>query len=509
MELEVIKKKDGIIDSNGNLRKGKIRVAAYARVSTDSDEQATSFESQQKYYYDKITNNPGWKFIEVYADEGISGTQAYKRESFMRMIKDAEDGKIDLILTKSISRFARNTLDTLKYVRLLRGKNIAVIFEEENINTLDMAGELLLTVLSSVAQQESETISSHIKLGFKMKRERGEMIGFNNCYGYVFDDKKKTLLINEEEAKVVRRIYQWYIDGYGSSSIAKMMTEMQIPSPTGLDHWAETSVMTILRNEKYIGDVCQGKTYTVDAVTHRRLPNRGEEDKYYMKDHHEAIISREDYDKVQEICNSRSAKKPTGRKIMNKFTFSGFFRCGFCGKVYTKKSLYKKRPAWDCISVAKNGRQYCPNSKLMHEDVIRSCFTEAYTLLTQNEGEQLDTFVNTLKDSINEKAPSTMKNRYELDKEDIKKRMSKLVDLYVEGKIDQNAFDKKHQSLENKIEEIDKKISQLSKYEVDSANVELSIDKIKEELTMRAANNEPQLFDNEIFTSLVDYGIIG
>ena len=194
MEIEVIKKKEGIFDRNtGEIVKRKKRVAAYARVSTDNEEQQTSFISQQKYYIDKIEKEPDWKFVEVYADEGISGTQTAKRENFLRMIRDAEDDKIDLILTKSISRFARNTVDTLKYVRLLRNKNVAVIFEEENINTLDMSGELLLSILSSVAQQESETISSHVRLGIKMKEERGELVGFNGVYGYTCDMKKNTI----------------------------------------------------------------------------------------------------------------------------------------------------------------------------------------------------------------------------------------------------------------------------------------------------------------------------
>ncbi len=189
MEVEIIKKRENNELSNNNDNSQKLKVAAYARVSTDLEDQKTSFISQQKYYLEKITENPKWMFVEVYADEGISGTQAFKRENFMRMVKDAENGKIDLILTKSISRFARNTLDTLKYVRLLKANGIGIIFEEEGINTLDMAGELLLTVLSSVAQQESETISSHIRLGYKMKRERGELVGFSSCYGYTYDSK--------------------------------------------------------------------------------------------------------------------------------------------------------------------------------------------------------------------------------------------------------------------------------------------------------------------------------
>ena len=372
-----------------------------------------------------------------------------------------------------------------------------------------MAGELLLTVLSSVAQQESETISSHIRLGFKMKRERGEMIGFNSCFGYEFDSKKQTMLIKEDEAKIVRRIFQWYLDGYGSSSISRMLTEMGITSPTGKDHWGETTVMNILKNEKYVGDVCQGKSFTVDAVTHRRLPNRGEEDKYYMKDHHEPIISREDFERVADIFKSRNATKQMGRKLYTRFTFSGMLRCGFCGKVYGKKSLYKKRPAWDCLSVIKDGRELCPNSKLMHEDVIRSCFMEAYGLLTKDDGCVIDMFVDKLKEAIKDKSPTKMKNNYQKQIDDYKKKLSKLVDLYVEEKVSKEVFEKKHMDLQNKIDDIEHKVGQLSTYELDSTQVELSIDKIKYELQAREAGSEIKMFDEEIFKNLVDYAIIG
>src|SRR5574344_25655 len=184
MEITLIKKNDERINRKTGRPMGRLRTVAYARVSTDNDEQLNSYESQKKYYKEKIVSNSEWSFAGIYADEGISGTQDFKRENFMKMIEDGMGSKFDLILTKSISRFARNTLDTLKYVRLLKEKNIAILFEEENINTLEMSGELLLTVLSSVAQQESETISSHVKLGLKMKSERGELVGFNNCYGY-------------------------------------------------------------------------------------------------------------------------------------------------------------------------------------------------------------------------------------------------------------------------------------------------------------------------------------
>src|SRR5699024_4895865 len=220
MDIKIIKKKDGRVDRNtGLLITERLRVTAYARVSTGNEEQLNSYESQKKYYKEKISSNDEWQYIDMYADEAISGTLDYKRNDFMKMIHDGINGKFDMIITKSISRFARNTVDTLKYVRKLKENNVAVFFEEENINTLEMSGELLLTILSSVAQQESETISSHVKLGLKMKKERGELIGFNNCYGYVYDSDNNKMIIKENEADIVKMMFRMYLDGRGADYI--------------------------------------------------------------------------------------------------------------------------------------------------------------------------------------------------------------------------------------------------------------------------------------------------
>ena len=240
MNVQVIKKKEGRIDRNSGLViNSRLRVTAYCRVSTGDKEQLNSYESQKKYYKEKITSNSNWYFTEIYADEAISGTLDYKRTDFMRMIQDALDNKFDMILTKSISRFARNTVDTLKYVRILKERNIAVLFEEENINTLEMSGELLLTILSSVAQQESENVSTHVKLGLKMKKQRGELVGFNNCLGYSYDAKSNKMIINQGEADIVREIFSLYLKGYGSNGIAKKLTELQIKTPKGNKKWNE------------------------------------------------------------------------------------------------------------------------------------------------------------------------------------------------------------------------------------------------------------------------------
>ena len=510
MEVEVIKKKEGKIDRHtGKVISENLKVAAYARVSTDHEDQKTSFASQQKYYLEKIYSNPKWAFVDIYADEGISGTQVLKRDNFMRMIKDCEDGKIDLILTKSISRFARNTLETLKYVRMLRAKGIGIIFEEENINTRDMAGELLLTVLSSVAQQESETLSSHIKLGFKMKKERGELVGFNSCYGYTYDSKTNTMIINEDEAEIIRMIYANYIKGFGCTTIAQMITDMNIVSPMGKPKWHESTIRNILRNEKYNGDVISGKTYTIDAITHKRVVNNGEEDKYYVKDHHEGIISKEDWQKAQDILKSRTNLRMTGRRMSSRFSFSGRFRCGFCGHTYCKKSLYKRRPAWDCISVAKSGRMYCPDSKVIHEDVIKSCFMEAYFLLSKDNGLAIKEFIDSLKQAARDNEPKMMKARAEDERNKIKVKLSKLVDLYVEGKVDNLTFEMKQNDLNEKLQKLDDKLISLNNMIEADDKTEIGIKKIQTELQIRESANEIKQFDEDLFEALVDYGIIG
>lgn len=220
--VKVIRKIEGRVDrKNGGVLNRLLRVTAYARVSTDDEDQRNSYQSQLSFFKAKIKDNPEWVYVDMYADEAISGTLDYKRSNFMRMIDDALAGKFDMIITKSISRFARNTVDTLKYVRMLKERNIAIFFVEENINTLEMSSEFVLTILSSVAQQESENISNHVKLGFKAKMERGELIGFNGCLGYDYNPETKSLSVNEEEKKIVEYIYNRYIQGYRSNTNCK------------------------------------------------------------------------------------------------------------------------------------------------------------------------------------------------------------------------------------------------------------------------------------------------
>ena len=265
-----------------SIKKTLKKVCAYARVSTDSEEQLTSYESQIKHYSEYIKSNPEWEFVGIYADEGISGTQVKNRTEFQRMIDDALGGKIDIIIAKSISRFARNTVDTLNNVRLLREHNIDVYFEKENIHTLLLDSEMFLTLYSAFAQAESESLSMNVKLGLKAKMKRGEFVGNVKCYGYDWIKETKKLKINEEQAEVVRQIFNWYVDGIGSYTIAKKLNEEKVKTNRG-GKWTPSSVRQIIRNEKYVGDLINQKTYSISPLTHKKAINFGGKRKVLFK----------------------------------------------------------------------------------------------------------------------------------------------------------------------------------------------------------------------------------
>lgn len=325
----------------------KLRVAAYCRVSTDSDEQETSFETQVEVYEKKIRANPAWEYAGVYTDEGITGTKASKRPGFQKMIKDAEEGKIDRIITKSISRFARNTLDCIGYVRHLKDIGTTILFEKENIDTGSAYSEMLLTVLAAFAQEESRSISANITWGVRKRFEEGQE-RWANVFGYRKDfDTGETYIIVEEEAKVVRLIFDLYEKGLSTSKIGKELQKRGILTPAGKVVWEGALVRSILVNDKYCGDLILQKYVTKDHLTHAFVKNDGEEaPMYYIKDHHKAIVSREQFNRVQRILEYRNKKKngydtyPLGDKL----------RCPYCGKPMIQKKIlvYKQSRGWVC-----------------------------------------------------------------------------------------------------------------------------------------------------------------
>jgi DNA invertase Pin-like site-specific DNA recombinase len=270
-QVEVIKKVDGpVIRDRRKMGKPltitRKRVAAYVRVSTNGEEQIQSFNSQKQYYQDKIDSNKEWVMVGIYADEGITGTKTTKREQFLKMIDDCMNGLIDIVITKSVSRFSRNLVDTLQYTRMLKVKGVTVIFEKENIDTSKMESEMQLSLLSALAQNEVESLSQNVTMGVQMKMSRGELMGFNGCLGYDYNPEDKSITINEAEAETVRLIYDLYLQGYGAYRIAKELTRLGKVNKKGNVKWTDSGVRGILKNEKYKGDLLMGKTYTVGTV---------------------------------------------------------------------------------------------------------------------------------------------------------------------------------------------------------------------------------------------------
>lgn len=515
MQVKVIKKIDGKLDRRtGKIITDRLRVCAYCRVSTGDEEQINSYESQKKYYDEKINSNSLWVFAGIYADEAITGTLDYKRNEFMRMITDAMEGKFDVIITKSISRFARNTLDTLKYVRRLKERNIAVIFEKENINTLEMSGEFLLTILSSIAQQESESISGNVKLGLKMKKERGEIVGFKHCLGYDYDNDSHEIKIQQDEAEIVRHIFNRYCEGAGSTIIARELTEAGYVPPKGGEKWADSTIRGIIKNEKYKGDVLQGKTFTIDPITHKRMINKGEEDKYYIENNHEAIVSAEVYEKAQSILEKRSGAIETGRRKGNysrKYTFSSRVFCGFCGSVFVRRNLYNntnhETKVWQCMSYVKNGKKFCPETKAIRENVIENCFVEAYELLCQDNKEVINNFLNRIDGFLRENNTKSMLQKLEIKKQGIKDKINSLINLMIDGTIDKETFNKKKIELNKKIKKIEKD-QELFKCQLDDENTfDFGVEKIRK--VFDKETKDFRVFDKDIFEALIYKVVIG
>lgn len=356
--------------------KPKLKVAAYCRVSTDSDEQATSYDAQMEHYTNYIKKNDEWEFAGIFADDGISGTNTKKREEFNRMIEECMAGNIDMIITKSISRFARNTLDCLKYIRQLKEKNIPVFFEKENINTMDSKGEVLLTIMASLAQQESESLSKNVKLGLQFRYQNGEVqVNHNRFMGYTKDENGH-LIIDSAQAEIVKRIYREYLQGASLKQIGVGLEADGILTAAGNAKWRPETIKKILQNEKYIGDALLQKTYTVDVLTKKRVKNNGIVPQYYVENDHEAIIPRELYMQVQEEmlrrANLHSGKNRKKRVYSSKYALSSIVYCSKCGDIYRRiawNNRGKHSIVWRCISRVEHGPGCCDATTVTEKEL--------------------------------------------------------------------------------------------------------------------------------------------
>lgn len=357
-----------------------LRVAAYCRVSTDRDDQANSFESQQRYFREYIARQPGWELAGVFADEGLSGTSTKKRLAFQRMIACAHAGLLDLIVTKEISRFARNTLDSISYTRELRRLGVGVLFLSDNLYTLDGDAELRLTILASIAQEESRRTSERVKWGQKRRMEQGVVFG-RDLLGY--DVRGGMLIINEPGAQIVREIFRKFVtEGKGAHTIARELNEAGIPTTRG-GPWRSSGILRILRNEKYCGDLVQKKTYTPDYLTHEKKYNRGQEAYVVLRDHHAPIIPRATFEAAGRILAARARSQAGQSKHSRRYPLSGKLRCGVCGANCAARCKARRDGSaalsWRCYAATKYGRprtdaaghtRGCTGESLRDEDAV-------------------------------------------------------------------------------------------------------------------------------------------
>ena len=358
------------INSLTNLKQRKRRVAAYVRVSTLHEDQEHSYDSQCSYFYNLINSNGNWEFVDIYSDEGISGTSTSKRRNFMRMMEDAINDKMDLILVKSISRFCRNTVDLLKWLRLLKENDVGVFFIEENIYTLGATGNFIITVLASVAQQESENLSSHVRLAYKMKRQRGEIVGTTVCFGYRYVAKNKKIVVNKKESIVVKEIFRLFLEGKNYNQITNIIKDKF--------NIKITNIKNLLMNEKYTGDLLQGKYITINIFSRKLVRNTGQEDMYLIKNHHEPIIDRETFNKAQEeikrryaanMCLSIKNKIP---EMSNQSSFRRKCICGYCGSFFDHYfSNNNKEKSKIICNHSFETESRCDKSKQISEDLLK------------------------------------------------------------------------------------------------------------------------------------------
>ena len=450
-----------------------MKVAIYCRVSTDKSDQANSLESQQKYFKEYIERNPMWELYDIYVDEGISGTNTKKRKAFNTMMVDAQLKKFDLIITKEISRFARNTLDSIYYTRELKRIGVGVLFANDNLCTLDADAELRLTIMSSIAQEESRKTSERVKWGQKRRMEQGVVFG-NDLLGY--DLRNGELHVNPTGARVVKKIFHKYVvEHKGTSTIARELKE-EGEKTLNNNPWSNTVILRALRNEKYCGDLIQKKTITTDYLEHTKEVNDGIKEEFVIiRDHHEPIISRELFDQAQQELRKRSMPDERKTKLGRRYCFSGKIKCGECGNsfVYHNKKLMSgnRYKYWLCYNKKKNGKTKridtlteleigCPSFNLGDEYLKEVMYEIIDTLQIRK-----DSVISTMRKQLKEVFSDTEIEDYETKREKIKTLRNKrdgLVDLYLDQTITKEEFKKKSAELDELLEKMVTELNDIS-----------------------------------------------
>ena len=391
-----------ITEKTHKTRKKKLRVAAYCRVSTDDEEQLTSYRNQIEHYTHKIKQNADWKLVGIFADEGITGVMAKKRDEFLKLINLCRDGKVDVIITKSISRFSRNVADTIKYVRELKALNVAVIFEKENIDTSKMTSEMILDMYGVFAQAESESISDNVRMGKRFGYKSGKVpMQYGQILGYRRGENNEPEIV-PEEAKIIELIYYRFLEGWSLPKLSKYLEENGYKTAKGSTAWSKATIRGILTNEKYKGDVLMQKSYVVDLFSKKVAKNNGELPMYLVKNHHKPIIPREVWDKVQVVIAKRNnIKSATDMNMMkkgrysSKYALTGLVICGDCGSQYrrTTWTANGKRIVWRCVNRLTNGKDACGTSPTIDEERLHTGIVKAMNSMIDGK-EKIQSLLN-------------------------------------------------------------------------------------------------------------------
>ncbi|MDR0493545.1 MAG: recombinase family protein [Nitrososphaerota archaeon] len=463
------------------------RVAAYCRVSTEQDDQLNSLENQKRYFEKYIENNIEWEFCGLYVDEGISGTSVEKRAGFQKMVADAENKKFDLLLTKEISRFARNTLDSIFYTRKLKGLGVGVYFMNDNINTLDNDAELRLTIMSSIAQEESRKTSERVRWGQKRQMEKGVVFG-GSVFGYHLKNGKLTT--NEAEAKIVQLIFDLYLSGMGAHRISKELENRGIPAPNGDTRWKNATLLRILKNEKYIGVLKQKKQITTDFLSHKRKTNEGEENYIIVENHHAPIVDKEIFDSAQrELVRRRTVTLEKGR-YSNRHVWSGKIKCAYCNSAFVRKGMENSdRTFWQCAEARKYGREKVNsagqkvgcNCPTVHEEFLRANFLAVLDAAIENK----DRVVADLRSSVRHAIDASPNKSAELeqvgaDMDRIAVRKSKLIELCVDGLITRAEFEKTNEQYNKQLVALNKQFAALEGENKLASNLQEKFDRVEQ-----------------------------
>ena len=488
--VKVIPAKPQTVD--GKHQHHQLRVAAYCRVSTDQEQQANSYQVQIEYYTDYINSNPEWTLAGIFADEGITGTSTEKRTAFRQMIRLCKQRRIDLILCKSQSRFSRNTLDSLKYIRMLKDLGIGVIFEKEHLNTLTEYSEFILTLHSSFAQAESESISRNVSLGVQMAFREGKVrYSYRGWLGYRKGEDGKPEII-PQEAEVVRLIYKLYLDGLSVKAIADCLMQREIPNKNGEPEWRHDMVLRILKNEKYAGDALLQKQYTADCITHKRVKNNGERPMYFVEDCHPAIIDRATFNLVQQEMARRASKRKVSDKCVteqgrysSKYALTELMVCGECGTPYRRVTWNvhgNKQIVWRCISRLDHGSRYCKNSPSIHEEPLQKAIVDAINEYHGCAGE--------IAGILRAGAEAVLTGQTDGEISSIEKRLAEIdkarndmIRLIVSGTVGNDALDAEFQKLHDEEEKLSETLKQIKEQSAADNTVQQQIDAALSEIS--------------------------